>query len=357
VPRTDYSRYIPKEIVQERAGKNGSSPDQLDLLPPPVRYDQFEASQIAKPNAIVKNLLDSSSRMVFGGGSKTYKTWAMIDMALSIACEVPWWVFACFCAPVLYVNFELKPYYAQARFKAIRQAKGIAEPDGTLWIWNLRDFNVSSDLEAFAYQTVTFIKHHGIAVIFLDPFYKLLGEHDERVSAEIMPILCMFDDISRQTGTSTVTAAHYTKGNQSAKDPLDRISGGAAINRYPDSLIMLTNHQHEGSFTIDCITRDFPPIDKFVVSWKHPLLVTDQSLNPEDLKKTKSGGRKLEFNSEDLLDFIQLHDDEFSSKQLKANFMDQSGCGRSMFYELFKKLRDEKKIFESKVSQNWGVQL
>ena len=31
--------------------------------------------------------------MIVGGGSKTYKTWAMGDMAISIASAAQWWGF------------------------------------------------------------------------------------------------------------------------------------------------------------------------------------------------------------------------------------------------------------------------
>jgi len=278
-------------------------------LPDPVEYNEFENSLIVKPKVIVQNLLDSSSRMVFGGGSKTFKTWAMSDLAISIACGLPWWTFKCSTFPILYVNFELKPFYARERFQAIRIAKGIQKIPANLWIWNLRDHNVSNSLNAFRDQAVESILKYSIAVIFLDPFYKLLGERDERISAELIPILNIFEEISKRTDTSTVTSAHYTKGNQAAKDPLDRISGGAVINRHPDSLLMLTKHETEGSFTIDIITRDFPPLDQFVVTWQYPLLVRDDELDPQNIKQPGKPPRNGEMNAEVLLKMIPADGD------------------------------------------------
>jgi len=323
-------------------------------LPDPVSYEEFESHPVEKPRAIVQSLLDSSSRMVVGGGSKTYKTWAMCDLALSIAAGVPWWMFKCFMNAVLYVNFELKPYYARERFRAIRLAKGIQKAPANLFVWNLRDYNVSRDLNAFKEQTIETIGAKAISVIFLDPFYKLLGEADERISGELIPILNLFEDISRSTETSVVVAAHYTKGNQAAKDPLDRISGGAAINRHPDSLLLLTKHEEEGSFTIDTVTRDFVPINPFVVTWRHPLLCHDKALDPEALKKVP--GAPKQFSASALLTFLCEHDDEFNSVELKKAFEQHSGCGRSTFFNLQKELLDKRKMFVSKITGKCCVQ-
>jgi len=323
-------------------------------LPDPVSYEEFESHPVEKPRAIVQSLLDSSSRMVVGGGSKTYKTWAMCDLALSIAAGVPWWMFKCFMNAVLYVNFELKPYYARERFRAIRLAKGIQKAPANLFVWNLRDYNVSRDLNAFKEQTIETIGLKEIAVIFLDPFYKLLGEADERISGELVPILNLFEDISRSTDTSVVVAAHYTKGNQAAKDPLDRISGGAAINRHPDSLLLLTKHEQEGSFTIDTVNRDFVPINPFVVTWRYPLLCHDKALDPNALKKVP--GRPKQFLAQALCDFIASHDDQFDTTGLKKAFEQECGCSGRTFFNLQKELLQKRKIHLSKVTDKWCVQ-
>jgi hypothetical protein len=292
--------------------------------------------------------------MVFGGGSKTYKTWAMSDLAISIASGVAWWIFKCFLSSVLYVNFELKPYYARERFKAIRKAKGIQKSPANLWIWNLRDHNVSSNLNSFRDQTIEFILEHSIAVIFLDPFYKLVGQRDERVSAELAPVLNMFEDISRSSDTSTVTAAHYTKGNQACNDPVDRISGGGIINRHPDNLLMLTKHETEGSFTIDIITRDFPPISPFVVTWTYPLLLSDSALDPAKIKTPRPGRRK-EYDCCELFNILKDHDDELSTAEWQKLVAQETGMSRSLFYNLLKELIAQKKIFLSTISKKWNL--
>lgn len=320
-------------------------------LPAPECYQDFESALVEKPKTIIEGLLDSSSRMIFGGGSKTYKTWAMSDCALSIACSIPWWGFQCFTFGVLYVNFELKRFYAQARFKAIRTAKRIAKAPQNLYIWNLRGFDVSRN--DFKRELLSFVAERGVMVVFIDPFYRLLGESDERVSAELMPILMMFEELNRLTEVAIICAAHFTKGNQAAKDPLDRISGGGSINRHPDSLLTLTKHQQDGAFTVDVVTRDFAPLLPFVVKWQYPLLVSDSRLDPGQIKKP--AGRGVQYSAKDVLEVLRTVDDELPSvKEVFELIKCETGMSERTFYSLWKALQTSGEIFKSKLSGNWN---
>jgi hypothetical protein len=319
-------------------------------LPEPTEYNQFEVALVEKPRAVIDRLLDSSSRMIFGGGSKTFKTWAMSDMALSIAAGASWWGFNTHQMVVLYVNFELKEFYAQARFKAIRGAKRIQVPQDYFLVWNLRGYDVT--LLEFKAKLLELIQSYGIMVVFIDPFYRLLGASDERISAELMPILMAFEEINRLSGAAIVCAAHFTKGNQAAKDPMDRISGGASLNRHPDCLLTLTKHDTDHAFTIDLICRDFPPIDPFVVRWDHPLLRQASDLDPKDIKKI---GRPMQYTQEHILGVLRTHDDELGTTELQKLVAQETGMSRPVFYRVWANLQAQGLVFRSKMSGNWNI--
>ena len=60
---------------------------------------------------------------MLAGGSKTFKTWMLLDLAMSIAAGVPWLGFDTAQAKVLYVDFEFRPKTlakATANIKAAR---------------------------------------------------------------------------------------------------------------------------------------------------------------------------------------------------------------------------------------------
>ena len=318
--------------------------------PAPLAYGDFKKQLIEKPRPIVDNLLDVSSRMIFGGGSKTYKTWAMSDMALSVVVGADWWGFPTFVMPALYVNFELKPFYIQRRMRAIQAAKQIA--DGPLHIWNLRGYQIT--LLEFKTELLKLIAELGILLVFIDPFYKLLAGRDERVSAEINEILAAFDEINRTTAASVIFSAHFTKGNQAGKDSLDRIAGGGSINRDPDNLVTMTKHETEHAFSVEFTLRDFAPIAPFLVRWEHPLLVRTE-LDPAKIKTVKPGPNP--YNAGDLFGLIKENDDEFSTKTLRQAAEDELGWSRATFYRKFNELVKSKRVFCSKVSHNWNVKI
>lgn len=324
---------------------------ELPTWPPPIEYLNFEVLPVQKPRPIIDGLLDSSSRLIFGGGSKTYKTWFMSDQALSIAAGAPWLGFPTHQTRTLYVNFELKDYYMQRRLAAIRVAKNINLAPGELLIWNLRGYSVP--LELFKDTLIKTILSNAILAVFIDPFYKLLGERDERVSAELNPILGAFEEVNRSTDATVVCAAHYSKGNQAAKDPIERISGGASLNRDPDNIITLTNHETQHAFSVEFTVRDFPPIPPFVVKWNYPLLVRTD-LDPAQIKKI---GRPTTLNPQDLLSLIAANDDKLSTPQLQAIAESQLGWSRRRVYEKLNSLRSSGLVFLSKLSQHWNVKI
>jgi AAA domain-containing protein len=344
-----------QEIAWERiAWQTRFNPPELEKteaeIPPPEKYSQFVARDIFRPITLVKDLLDIESRLIIGGASKTFKSWAMIDMALSLASDTDWWGFPCYSASAIYINFELKDYYAKNRFEKVRLAKGIKNPPENLFVWNLRGYDVSG--QSFKDMVASFVSDNAVSAIFIDPFYRLLGEADERVSSELMPVLLLFEQISRQCGASVICAAHFSKGNQAAKDPFDRISGGAALSRHPDSLITLTAHENPDSFTVDTITRDFKTIDPFVVNWAFPIFVRANDLNPKDIKKLTKNTND-EYNKDDILNALREHDNEFNTTQLQEYLTEEIGMSRAHFFRLFKQIQND--VFKSIDTKKWNL--
>lgn len=319
--------------------------------PAPVEFNQFIARPVEKPKPLVDNLLDASSRLVIGGGSKTFKSWLMSELAICIACGQPWWDFITHHHPVLYCNFELQEFYFKARLLSIRNSKGWAVPPDFLHLWNLRDVRIT--LLEFKAELISRIQTDRIVAVFIDPFYKLLGDRDERISSELAPLLESFGDISRVTGASIICAAHFSKGNQASKDPMDRISGGASINRFPDGLLTLTRHETDGAFTVDITCRDFPPIEPFVVEWKHPTLRRTGSLDPAKLRAQV--GRKKIFSNENILEILKEHDDELSTSELQKLLKEETGMSVAAFYRFLAELKETKKVFKSKASDKWNL--
>ena len=102
----------------------------LDLHP--IDILDLMAKRIPRPPELVHGVLHQGSKMVIGGGSKSFKTWTLLDLALSVATGVPWWGFETTKGKVLYVNFEIQDAFFQERVESIVAAKDVQVERGQL---------------------------------------------------------------------------------------------------------------------------------------------------------------------------------------------------------------------------------
>jgi AAA domain len=328
----------------------------LPLKQPPwpatVEYLAFAKLPMAKPKPLITNLLDCGSRILFGGGSKTFKTWLQCDLAVSLAAGAPWLGFDTHRVRVLYLNLELREYYMQRRLAEIRRVRDISLAESTFFVWNLRGLAFSRD------QLVTELLRRcddlGINIVFIDPFYRLLSQlEDENSQTHMGAVLRSFDEVNKRDITSAF-GIHFSKGNQASKEPEDRISGAGTIVRDADDVITLTKHEENLAFTLDFIIRDHPPIDSFVVRWEAPIMKRTD-LDPSKIKKAR--GRHVSFDPDDLLELIRENDDQFGSKELQEKAAEDLGWKERTFYEKLGFLNKHKRVFKSKITGKWGVKV
>src|ERR1700676_2358407 len=100
--------------------------DEDDLpsdLPDPIDVLQLLDADLPKPAELVHGILHRGSKMVIGGGSKSFKTWSLIDLAISVATGAPWWGFETEQGRVLYVNFEIQDFFFAERIWRVTEAK------------------------------------------------------------------------------------------------------------------------------------------------------------------------------------------------------------------------------------------
>jgi hypothetical protein len=139
------------------------------------------------------------------------------------------------------------------------------------------------------------IREQHFEVVIIDPVYKFLLGKEENSNGVVANVLEDLTEFCGELGVSLIYVHHHSKGNQAGKDSLDRGSGAGAWARDPDALLDLTEHEdstkEEKIFCAELTVREFPPVEKFVVRWKFPLLVRDEEgLDPEELKQPKNGG-------------------------------------------------------------------
>lgn len=265
-------------------------------LPDVMRWHELiGAVERPLPPELIKGTLFRGSKLMLGGGSKSFKTWVLLDMALSVATGTPWWGMATVRTPVLFVNFELQDWSFERRVRAMMKAKGIeAAPD--FLVWNLR--GRARDFRELRLPLLNKIRRYKVGLAVLDPIYKCLGERDENSNGEVGDLLNEIESVAVDAECAMVHGHHFAKGDSSEKDKRDLASGAGAWMRDPDSSIMLRPHEEEDAFTVEFLLRDLPARSPMVVRWRHPCMEVSPGLDPAALKVA---GRPKKASDEDVV--------------------------------------------------------
>lgn len=304
-------------------------------LPALVEWTQFSSEVLPAPTTLISNVLHLGSKMALGGGSKSFKTWTLVDMAISVASGTEWWGLQCTQGVVCYINLEIQPYFFQKRFVDISFAKNVTIPKGMLHIWNLRGY--ATGLDVLSGSLISGLEKIKPALIIIDPIYKVMAGLDENRAGDIGTVLNEIERLAVESGAAVAFGAHFAKGNASGKESLDRISGSGVFARDPDAILTMTRHEMPNCFTIEATLRNFPPMAPFVVEWCHPLMTREETLDPSDLKVAgKPFGKR--FTTNHLLEV--LGNESLSYGEFRRRCMDKSN-GPGMSEGTFKNLRKE----------------
>lgn len=252
-------------------------------LPPVLGFGEFvgKAARVLPPE-LVAGVLHAGAKLMMAGGSKSFKTWVLLDLGLSVATGTPWWGMKTTRGRVLYVNLEIMVEFCEQRVRSIMTAKHMDQA-ADFDSWHLRGH--ARDLRELLPQFVRQATKGQYSLIILDPIYKVLGERDENSNGEVAQLLNEVEALTVQTGAAVAFGHHFSKGNQAEKTSLDRASGAGAWTRDPDTLISITAHEKEEHFAVEFTLRNHAPRAPFVVQWKFPCMEVSAGLDPAALRK------------------------------------------------------------------------
>lgn len=263
---------------------------------------------LPEPPQLIDGILHKGCKLVLGGGSKSYKTWTLLDLALSVACGLPWLNFKTQAAPVCFVNFELQQWTIKERIQALVEAKGITSGLDKLKLLNLRGRADHYNNVLPQIRERIGSSESDIGLIILDPIYKLYAAGGkENDTGDIAQLLNAIESLAVETESAVAFGSHFSKGNQAGKESIDRISGSGVFARDPDSILTLTQHKMNDCFVVEPTLRALKPVAPFVVRWEYPLMRPDASLNHADLKRT--AGRKPKHKAKEILAAIIANDE------------------------------------------------
>ena len=299
--------FSPTEQVDPAVDLGAVAPALPDIL----TLEQLCAVAVPPPPLIIEGILHQGCKMILGGTSKSNKSWCLLDLALSVASGQPWWGRQCTKLPVVYINFELHVWAVAQRINALCAARPECKGMGqSLHIWNLRGHN--ADISLLRPKLEEQLAKFNFGLIILDPAYKVLGNRDENANGEIASLMNEFEAMAQKTGAAIVVAHHFAKGDSSAKNAMDRMSGAGAWARDPDTIIVLTPHEEPDHFTVTSILRNLPQLPEFVVGWDYPLMKVASDLNPEALRRPQSKNKVC--SDKDFMDAVMTNEGKAFTK-------------------------------------------
>jgi hypothetical protein len=269
-------------------------------------------------------------------------------MAISVAAGVPWLGRETIATKVLFVNLEIHAVFFRKRIVKICKEKDIPIP-ANLHIWNLRGYSASA--ETLLPKVTERIKEHQYGLLILDPIYKTYGELKENAAEDMSRLMNHFERVAFQTNAAIGFAAHFSKGNQSQKDSIDRISGSGVFARDPDTIMTMTALEKEGTFAFDATLRNLPPFKPFGIRWKYPIMLRDDQLDASKLKK--AGGKPKGYDEARVA--ALLSDKSLTTQEWQKKAYTELGVSRSSFYRCLQDLQSTATILKSKINEQWTL--
>lgn len=335
-------RNVRQALTELDLSRNG------DGLPAITDASALLSAEMPLPPILIDGLLHQGSKMSLGGGSKTFKSWTFLSIALAVSTGTPWLDFSTTRAKVLILNFEIASAWIRHRLKILCEHAELQPEPGYLDFWNLRGY--SAPHATLIPKIIARAKALGYGLIIVDPSYKLIGAGDENSASDVGAMMNSFEQIAVQTSAAVAFGAHFAKGNAAQKEAIDRISGSGVFARDPDSILTFTPHEQPNAFTVEATLRNLPQFDPFVVQWTFPTFQKAPTLDPDDLKKKP--GRDKVLPDKDLLDLLTPNP-LMSENWFKAAHSEYGIC-RSTFYKRKATMSDLGLISFSKVTGLWS---
>lgn len=338
------------------ATASGSSPAGAGGTPPPssaLKGPAIDATglitkgMVPRPPLVLHDALYKGSIIEIGGASKSHKSFALIDLCVSVATGNEFWEIATTQGPVIYINMELQDFELSSRLIEILSARGISLSPKQLGIWNLR--GQTMPIEAIVDTLIKHYSSNNLSMIVIDPIYKCYGDRDENSASQMTSLFGHLERLANDTGAAVAFSAHFAKGNSTAKAAIDRISGSGVFARYPDAIFVI-NEFTKGpmqQYSVETILRNFPEIDPFALEWRYPLMRVIPP--PPTMPGIGSTGRPTKYNIEDLVAIVGAK--RFKTKDWQHN----SGMPESTFKGYKRKLIDENRVAKTKDGEWYAV--
>lgn len=228
---------------------------------------------------------------------KMQKSYALLDLAISLVTGETWLGFQCLKGRVLLLDFELHAPTLTHRLKAILRARGLESEllRGRLTLECFRGKRM--DVNHLA-DYVAMIQPGTYDLVIVDPLYKIFPtDLDENSNSAMAGVYSQLQAYTESLNAAMVVCHHASKGSQSDKSVTDVGAGAGSQSRAADAHLSLRPHAEERCAVMAGVVRSWPPFEAKPLRWIYPLWVPAPELDPTDLlapnRKKKSSVPEL----------------------------------------------------------------
>jgi RecA-family ATPase len=228
--------------------------DHRDGVPPIKNFAELD-EKIQELPGLIDGILSKTQIFAIDGPPRIFKTWALMDLALSVASGIEWLRARTKRGRVLYVNLGLQEPVFLKRLDLIREAKGISQRPDTFFYWNIRGYNPLTD--NIVSLIIEKVECQDFSMIILDPIFRILGDYDPESTSDMNKVFYKIDRLAQKTGAAIVIESSLEK-----------------LNRSVDTVLKL-DRTDIGTLRAVFQFHSSPPIGGSILSWGAPLLRGD----------------------------------------------------------------------------------
>ena len=347
----EWNHYIEDEMVEPLTVTNLG--EIWDNMPP------------LKPE-LIEGILRQGHKMLVVSSSKAGKTFALIELAISIAEGRRWLGFRCKQGRVLYLNMELDEASFDDRMKKVYDALNmIQKHPENIDIVHLR--GKIEKLDRLVPQINRTLKAKEYVAVILDPTYKL-GIGDENAADQVTAFCNAIDKIAN-SGVSVIYAHHHSKGAQGNKASMDRASGSGVFARDADALLDMIElripaevidaaraeyGEKVTAWRMDATLREFQRIEPVNLFFSYPLHEIDANgllndANLEENERSMDNGREMGTlakkarkvdNKTRLMELVTA-DEEFGHRRTYREYADDLGLSEKTIKRYMSELKED----------------
>jgi len=253
--------------------------------------------EVEEPKQILQDLLRVGQVFMLSGGSKTFKSWTIAQLALAVSQGGKFLVWEAFASKVLIVDTELEKFDFRKRLKSIADLKEIKIDRDEIKHLHLR--GKVPTIDDLVPALISRAKSENFGLIIIDSLYSLLGNRDENSNGEMKDVGNLLHKLAAETGCAVLVTMHHGKGDQSNRRSLDRIVGGGALGRICDVALDVIAHGEKGHYNFEPTLRTFADCSPFVAKRNGPIWeLTDE--------KPDNGKGKLDAELQTMLEYLAV---------------------------------------------------